>query len=258
MIGALFVRAAEALDTPEAHAAYSQGFRALHRFLLVMASDEANDLFKNLSDLTSKVARLGNAPETTVAVAQFVAQICQALEEEHATYVRERTEMYAPFEEGGDDDLKREKMAAQGNYGVVGDNGLGERFEFDEDLVLGTRGGSADEDEDKAVDTSDKPDIEPVPGGREGELPSWDADRWTEIKTGRGSPHKEDRFVGLFLNQMQLQLAKQQESEHKRKEKDQHHAMLCVLSFVFFITWTMFAFYGMIAAVHHLGSFLLY
>jgi len=251
IIGAFFVRAAEALDTPEAHAAYSQGFRTFHQYRQVLASEEADDLFNNLGDLVSKLARLANAPETTVKVAQFVANVCQQLEEENSTYVREKADVFAPQFEEEDAYTKKEKMAATGAYGL--EDTLG----YDESFVLG--GGKEKED---APPTITEQGGEALAGVRRGsqvgsdgeqdQLPSWDADRWHELKTSRSSSiaqSTKDKVAGIFQEQLQAELSRVQEVERQRKANNQKHEVLCAISFLVFITWTTFALYGLRTAI---------
>jgi len=54
-----------------------------------------------MSDFLSRLARLANAPETTLAVAEFVTVVCHALAQENSAYSRERVAQLSPFPEGG-------------------------------------------------------------------------------------------------------------------------------------------------------------
>jgi phosphate/sulfate permease len=279
------VRTAEALGTPEAHAAYAQFFRVLQHCLKLVrrqhnkimefylshpsskvlkghsmtrsvlgvglvsqgATEECADLVNNVNAMVSRGAELLNSPQTTVAVAEFVANVTSALEEEHATYARERTDEFVPFDP--DHDLKKEK-------GVdVGDD-------YDEDLVLGlskAESQALQEEEDDSARRGKGPgpvgEDEGAGSGGEGpKLPAWDRQKWQDSLDRSAMRRSQRSMSRLFQDHVQQAAEKQAQVEKERKRADEQRALTCVVSFLFFLTWTTFALIGVRASVHHLRN----
>jgi hypothetical protein len=230
-IGMTFVKFAEAVDTPEMHAAITQAFKLGQRGLDMLATDQvsqssghthyictyafllfliiipqtiqAKDFLANSADFLSRLARLANAPETTLAVAEFVTVVCHALAQENAAYSRERVAQLSPFEVGGmeegdedeeeDEGLRKPGTASAMSGGrasaasgkgvriVREDSQTGERLEWDEDLVLGrgkAAAGPVDESKTSTEGSTPRDDEEELdvsmnegPSGRVGEEP---------------------------------------------------------------------------------------
>ncbi len=246
-----FVKFAEAVDTPEMHAAITQAFKLGQRGLDMLATDQvsqpakeadsmfvlgfswirrgsytgfgvasflccgseaahgsllisclpsppylnpptqAKDFLANSADFLSRLARLANAPETTLAVAEFVTVVCHALAQENAAYSRERVAQLSPFEVGGMEEGEEEEedaglrkpgaasamsgraasaMSGKGVRIVREDSQTGERLEWDEDLVLGrVKAAGAGAGAGGGVDESKTSTEGSTPRGEEGE-----------------------------------------------------------------------------------------
>lgn len=258
LAGQTFVRTAEAFDTPEARAAYTQFFKLIIAFLEAMATEEGKDLFKNLNDFVLRLSGLANSPETTVAVAEFVATVCKSLQQEHESFARERMNDLSPFipPEGEDGKPKRRE-----------DGG----FYWNEEFVLGMKSASqvfkdtGSVTGDEGGDGSSTAPSEASPGGGAGPseavLPSWDSERLLDMTT-TGTLGATGRSAADYQRQQQLdktqllqklfeasiEAAKAKEPA-QRVQSEEQKAITCIVSFFIFLTWTFFAMIGVKTSV---------
>lgn len=256
--GLSFVRVAEAFDTPEARAAYTQVFKLMTCFIEALATEEGNDLFKNLNDFVLRLASLANSPQATVAVAEFVSSVCRALQQEHESFARERINELSPvFRSAGSDDGEPVKKKDVDVY-------------WNEDFVLGTKsasqvfsntGGSVlgdDGEEEDGKPRAQQGNGEGATVPTAGDLPSWDSERLMDItqsfssaaasrRAGRQEQGDKTQMLKEFF-EASVAAAKAQEPVRQPQSEEQR-AMMCLLSFVIFSTYTIFALIGLRATV---------
>lgn len=253
------------------------------------------------------MARLANAPETTLAVAEFVTVVCHALAQENAAYSRERVAQLSPFEVGGVEEGEEGEEEAAGwkKPGVGGkgvrivreDSTTGERLEWDEDLVLGRKGaGGVGADESKTSTESTPRDEEeldvsmtegpsgPLGGqmgeGEEGEevledlLPIQEGAMESSVSgvfAGAGTGGSVAEHARWEREDKALLVKKLVEAvlEEKRLaaeaggvyhpsgayKSEKQRAVHCALSFLFFLSYTVFALVGLRATLLSLASY---
>lgn len=257
--GLSFVRVAEAFDTPEARAAYTQVFKLMTCFLEALATEEGNDLFKNLNDFVLRLASLANSPQTTVAVAEFVSSVCRALQQEHESFARERINELSPvFRSAGSDDagepLKKKDVDVYWNEDfVLGTKSASQVFSNTGGSVLGDDG---EEEDGKPRAQQGNGEGATVPTA--GDLPSWDSERLMDItqsfssaaasrRAGRQEQGDKTQMLKEFF-EASVAAAKAQEPVRQPQSEEQR-AMMCLLSFVIFSTYTIFALIGLRATV---------
>jgi hypothetical protein len=242
----VFVRAAEALDTPEAHATYAQVATWAQRGMEVLATEEAKDLIRNLNDMVSRAAKLSNAPETTVAVAEFVATICSQLDEEHMNFKRDRLREFATsfpsmsaFGGLGPEDGKggKDRRASSSASATTPRPTVPPGFAEAEAALRG--------EGEEAGAAAGQEGTEPISPSRQ--LPDWDRERLGAT----------ERDVSLFEERrrkverrMGLREAIEGDVEKRRVGRDEaRRAMTCAASFMFFVGYTVFALIGIRSTV---------